>query len=76
MSFFTIEIFYQNRRGYLTNIYLTFKLINDKFYLYQYSKEEGYVGDDEDDAMHTCIYYCQVRDDPQKKRKTYTFRLC
>lgn len=69
LPFFTIQTYRQNRVGYIVYTYLTFKLINDKFYLHQYSKEEAHI-----DEIHikevidkTYIYYRQPKDDPKKK---------
>lgn len=78
-NFFTITSLWQDRIGNFTNTYLTFKLINDKFYLYQYSKEEGNIdavvvnSDEKTKRMkevieNTSIYYRQPRDDPKKEK--------
>lgn len=67
MPFFTIKTYKQDRIGNITNIYLTFKLIGDRFYLHQYSKEFGRVDDDKEIIDSTQIYYRQPRDDPKKE---------
>lgn len=49
--------------------YLTFKLIGDRFYLYQYSRENENVSDEGDvESIKSHIYYRQPRDDPKKEK--------
>ncbi|KAA6233993.1 hypothetical protein FMM56_01580 [Campylobacter sp. LR264d] len=67
MPFFTIETLQQNRIGETTNTYLTFQLINDKFYLYQYSKKEWHMYKDKEAIDNIFIYYRQPRDLQNKK---------
>ncbi|WP_238699306.1 hypothetical protein [Helicobacter sp. MIT 05-5294] len=68
-DFFTITSLWQDRIGNIANTYLTFRLINGKFYLHQYSREEGYVDDAKDKEVidKTYIYYRQARDDSKKE---------
>ena len=69
MPFFTIKTYKQDRIGNITNTYLTFKLYNDRFYLYQYSRELGRIDEYSDNEIidTTHIYYRQPRDDPKKE---------
>lgn len=67
-DFFTLTSLWQDRSGNITNTYLTFKLYNDRFYLYQYSRELGRIDEYSDNEIidTTHIYYRQPRDDPKK----------
>ena len=68
IPFFTIETYKQDRIGNITNTYLTFRLIGDRFYLHQYSKEFEHIDDDQEITNNTQIYYRQPRDDPKKEK--------
>ena len=67
-DFLTLTSLWQDRSGNITNTYLTFKLYNDRFYLYQYSRELGRIDEYSDNEIidTTHIYYRQPRDDPKK----------
>ena len=68
-DFFTLTSLWQDRIGNITNTYLTFKLYNDRFYLYQYSRENENVSDEGDvESIESHIYYRQPRDDPKKEK--------
>lgn len=67
-DFFTLTSLWQDRIGNITNTYLTFKLIENRFYLHQYSRELGHIDEyiDKEIIDTTHIYYRQPRDDPKK----------
>lgn len=68
MPFFTIKIYKQDRIGSVTNTYLTFRLIDNRFYLHQYSRENENVSDEYDvKTIKSHIYYRQPRDDQKKE---------
>ena len=68
MPFFTIKTYKQDRIGNITNTHLTFRLINNRFYLHQYSRENENVSDEGDvESIESHIYYRQPRDDPKKE---------
>lgn len=68
MPFFTIKTYKQDRIGNTTNTYLTFRLIDNRFYLHQYSRENENAGDEGNaKSIKSHIYYRQPRDDPKKK---------
>ena len=68
-DFFTLTSLWQDRIGNITNTYLTFKLIENRFYLHQYSRELGHIDEyiDKEIIDTTHIYYRQPRDDPKKE---------
>lgn len=68
MPFFTIKTYKQDRIGNITNTYLTFRLIDNRFYLHQYSRENEKTSDESNaESIKSHIYYRQPRDDPKKK---------
>ncbi|TLD79892.1 hypothetical protein [Helicobacter trogontum] len=67
-DFFTLTSLWQDRIGNITNTYLTFRLIENRFYLHQYSKEFEHIDDDQEITNNTQIYYRQPRDDPKKEK--------
>lgn len=68
MPFFTIKTYKQDRIGNITNTYLTFRLIDNRFYLHQYSRENENASDDGNaESIKSHIYYRQPRDDPKKE---------
>ncbi|TLD83758.1 hypothetical protein [Helicobacter sp. MIT 05-5294] len=59
-SFFTIKTYKQDRIGNIANTYLTFRLINGKFYLHQYSREKKHFdANDEEVVDKALVYYFQ-----------------
>lgn len=67
MPFFTIKTYKQDRIGNIANTYITFKLIGNRFYLHQYSKELKHIDEytTKEIIDKTLFYYRVPRDESQ-----------